>query len=230
MPLKTSTRQLALALAAITAILAGARGAFQEFRDEFNLANRKLSATGKARYFVLMPGYQSLLTDQGTTLTITVLDETKEIGGIVTRVVEEREVKNGNLYEVARNYFAMDTETGDTFYFGEDVDFYENGKVVNHKGSWIAYRDGNKPGLIIPGKPEVGMRYYQELAPGVALDRAEVVSITENCKTLAGAFENCLVTRESSKLEPIIEYKTYAPGIGLVRDQSLQLVRYGMKK
>lgn len=41
-------------------------------------------------------------------------------------------------------------------------------------------------------------------------------------------FENCLLTQESSQLNPAaIEYKTYCPGIGLVQDQSLVLTSYG---
>lgn len=107
------------------------------------------------------------------------LDETKEINGITTRVIEEREVKEGELYEVSRNFFAMDQETGDVFYFGEDVDFYEKGKIVDHSGAWKAYENGAKPGLIMPGTPEIGMKYYQELAPDTSMDRAKVLSITE---------------------------------------------------
>jgi len=43
-----------------------------------------------------------------------------------------------------------------------------------------------------------------------------------------GDFENCLLTQESSQLNPAaIEYKTYCPGIGLVQDQSLVLTGYG---
>ena len=72
------------------------------------------------------------------------------------------------------------------------------------------------------------MKYYQEIAPGVATDRARVVSTTETFTTTLGEFEDCLLTQESSKLNPAaIEYKTYCPGIGLVQDQSLLLTNYG---
>ena len=45
----------------------------------------------------------------------------------------------------------------------------------NHKGAWLADKNdknGAKAGLMMPGKPKVGMKYYQEIAPGVAMDRA----------------------------------------------------------
>ncbi len=199
----------------------------QDWQEEFNIAGRKLTHTGENEYFILKPGFQIILASKNEKLIISVLDETKEINGVTTRIVEEREEKNGELYEISTNFFAMDQETGDVFYFGEEVDFYKRGSIVGHSGAWLAYENGNQPGLIMPGTPEVGMKYYQELAPGVAMDRAEVITISEKFNTPAGGFENCLVTRESSALEPAKERKTYAPGIGLIQDESLKLVSYG---
>jgi hypothetical protein len=200
------------------------------WQEEFDLANRKLSHTGEATYFILTPGFQLTLESAFETLVISVLDETREIGGFTVRVVEEREHRNGELSEISRNFFAIDLETGDVFYFGEEVDDYTQGKVSGHSGAWIAYDAGNRPGLILPGTPVVGMKYYQEIAPGVAMDRARVVSISETFSTVIGEFENCLLTQESSRINPAaIEYKTYCPGIGLVQDQSLVLTSYGYK-
>ena len=54
------------------------------------------------------------------------------------------------------NFFAFDDKTGDVFYFGEEVDFYSNGKIVNHKGAWLAGINSAMPGLIMVGKPKVG--------------------------------------------------------------------------
>ena len=204
--------------------------ATQDWKEEFNLADRNLSDSGESKYFILTPGFRTILANQSAQLIITVLEETKVIHGITTRVVEEREEKNGNLYEISRNFYAIDQETGDAFYFGEEVDFYENGAIVGHKGEWLAFESGNRPGLIMPGDPGMGMKYYQELAPGAAMDRAEVVSVSETFTTPAGVFENCLITEESSKIEASTERKTHCPGIGLVQDQSLLLVSYGLKE
>ncbi len=162
------------------------------WQQEFNLAGRRLTPTGESRYFILKPGFQITLASSNTKLVISVLNETKVINGITTRVVEEREEKNGSLYEIARNFYAMDAATGDAFYFGEEVDFYKNGQVTGNAGSWLAYQNGSKPGMIMPGSPAVGMKYYQELAPGAAMDRAEVLRIAGACKTPAGGFTDCL--------------------------------------
>jgi hypothetical protein len=157
-----------------------------------------------------------------------VLDETKNVEGVETRVIEERETNAGQLIEVSRNYFAISKRTGDVFYFGEEVDIYRNGKVVDHEGAWLSGVKGARFGLMVPGQPMMKAKYHQEIAPGVALDRAEVVSLTETIRTPAGEFKNCLKTEETTPLEPgVREFKYYARGVGLVQDGALKLVRYG---
>jgi hypothetical protein len=79
------------------------------------------------------------------------------------------------------------------------------------------------PGLIL-----LGARYYQEIAPGVAMDRVEIVAVNETIKTPAGTFSNCLKIKETTPLEKgAREYKFYAPGIGLVKDGKLLLTDHG---
>lgn len=207
------------------------KGTNSPWQEEFGISKCNLLTTGRNQYFVLEPGFQLILEGGDTKLQVTVLDETKMVDGVVTRVVEEKEWKDGKLYEVARNYFAMCEQTKDVFYFGEDVDFYKNEKVVKHDGSWLAGIKGNRAGLIMPGTPKVGMKYYQEMAPGVAMDRAEIVSLDETCKTPAGIFSKCMKVKEGSAIETFAEeYKYYAPGIGLVRDEDVRLIKYGFIK
>lgn len=221
-----------IVVAACVGLLPGAAyGMGNVWQEEFDLRTCKLATSGSNRYFVLEPGFQLVLEGGDMRLEITVLNETRMVDGIATRVVEEREWKNGALYEVSRNYFVLCQQTGDVFYFGEDVDFYKDGKVVKHDGTWHAGANGNRPGLIMPGAPKVGMKYYQEIAPGVAMDRAEIVSLGEVCTTPAGTFRDCLKVKEGSALEFWAkEYKYYAPGIGLVRDEDLRLTRHGFVK
>jgi len=201
------------------------------WQQEFPISSCNMQTSGKNPYFILEPGFQLVLEGGGTKVEITVLNETKTVNNVATRVVEEREWKSGQLHEVAKNYFAFCEQTKDVYYFGEDVDYYENGKVVKHDGTWLAGVNGNKPGLIMPGAPKVNMKYYQEIAPGVAMDRAEIVSLTETCKTPAGTFSACMKVKEGSAIEILAtEYKFHAPGIGLVADEDLRLVKYGFVK
>lgn len=228
--MNAQTLRCAVAVAAALA-LTGAQGQGASpgtgWQQEFDLAKCTMTPTGRNPYFVLEPGFQLVLEGGGTKVQITVVEETRVVAGVTTRVVEEREWKGGNLYEVARNFFAICEQTKDVYYFGEEVDFYENDKVVRHDGSWVAGEKGSKPGLMMPGAPRLKMRFYQELAPGVAMDRAEIVSLTETCRTPAGTFTACMKVKEGSAMSPATEYKYHAPGIGLVRDEDLRLVRYG---
>ena len=89
--------------------------------------------------------------------------------------------------------------------------------------------NGAKFGLMMPGTPLIGGRYYNEIAPKVAMDRSEIISMTETVETIAGTFKNCLKIEETNPLEPgTKEYKYYARGIGLVNDNKSELVKYGM--
>ncbi len=228
-------RAVQVTCAAVTALLwstayARTTGAKATWQEEFGISSCNLVTTGRSPYFVLEPGFQLFYEGDGAKLQITVLDETKVVAGVRTRVVEEKEWKDDQLHEISRNYFAICEQTKDVFYFGEDVDFYEDGKVVKHDGSWLA-GNGNRPGLMMAGKPKVEMKYYQELAPGVAMDRAEIVSLDETCQTPAGTFSGCMKVKETSAIEVTArEHKYYAPAIGLVRDESLRLTRYGFVK
>jgi hypothetical protein len=78
---------------------------------------------------------------------------------------------------------------------------------------------------MVPGAPKPRDRYYQEIAPKVAMDRAEVVSVTEDVTVPAGVYKGCLHTKDSSALESGTEDKYYAPGVGLIKDGDFVLVR-----
>jgi hypothetical protein len=210
------------------------KSAEKPFKESFGLDSCDFSTEGRNQYFILEPGYQLTLEGKEdkkmTRLVITVLNETKKIGDVETRVVEENESVNGQTIEISRNYFAFCEQTKSIFYFGEEVDVYKNGKIINHEGAWIA-EGKNKPGLMMPGRPTVGEKYYQEIAPGVAMDRAEIISTTQHVKTKAGSWDNCLKIEETTPLSPKEkEFKINAPGIGLIRDGDLTLVKYGFVK
>ena len=204
------------------------RPADRTWTTAFVLDPGELVTTGRNPYFILEPGYVLALEDGKTRLLITVLGETLRIDNVETRVVEERETVNGELVEISRNFFALSTRTNAVFYFGEDVDMYKNGKIVNHEGAWRAGENGARFGLAIPGLPLLAAKYYQEIAPGVAMDRAEIVGLDETVKTPAGEFSGVLKVAETTPLEPgVRELKYYARGVGLVMDGTLRLVKYG---
>lgn len=214
-----------------------------EFTDDFPLEACSWVPKGGNAFFSLTPGRQLYLTNQQCVasgecdeleeLWITVLEQTREVRlrldgrrlRLDTRVVEEREMADGELVEISRNFFATCRPNNDVYYFGEDVDIYEDGEVVSHEGQWLAGRDGAEPGIIMPDSAFLlGARYYQEIAPDVALDRAEHVAFDLDIQTPAGAFEDCIRVSETTPLEPGSEsIKLYCPEVGLVADGDLTL-------
>jgi hypothetical protein len=207
-------------------------GSEDAWLGSFDLKACTWSTRGENTYFILRPGYQIVLGkrsgQQWEQALITVLEDTERVDGVETRVVEERVFEDGELKEVSRNFFATCTENDDVFHFGEDVDIYESGKVVAHTGAWRAGRNGARAGLKMPGRPRDGSRHYEEIAPGQALDRAEIERCDDALETAAGTFSDCLKVTETSPLEPGDKWvKRYAPGIGLIQDEDLRLIRYG---
>ena len=203
-----------------------------EYTASFRAEDCTFSSTGRNPFFILEPNYQLVLAggdaSEAAEVIITVLNETREVNGTETRVVEERETIGGELVEISRNFFAICEETNSVFYFGEEVDDYENGNIISHEGAWLAGEGENRASVIMPGTILLGARYYQEIAPSVALDRAEIMDMGEVIQTPAGDFIDTLITRETNPLEPdVAELKYYAAGIGLIQEEDLMLQRYG---
>jgi len=200
--------------------------------EEFNIEDLTFSTTGNNTYFILEIGYYLILEgiDEGdlVKLNVTVLNETETVGIYETRVVQEAEYVNGELVEISRNFMAICEETKSVFYFGEDVYMYEGGVLVSHEGEWKAFEGDAKPGIIMPGQTLIGARYYQEIAPGIAMDRAEIIDNNATITVPVGTFEKCLVVREENPIEAgETEYKYHAPGIGLIIDEMLKLTDFG---
>ena len=175
------TAPLAIAFLLLGASAPGAQTG-KDWQSVFPVDKKTLGVKGSNAYFILPPGYQLSYKKGNDTDTVTVLNETK-------------------LIELTRDYYAIDSATNDVYYFGEDVDTYRNGKVTGHEGAWLSGVKGANFGLMIPGKPRVGQRFYEERAPGVGMDRAEIVSDSERVTTAAGTFEKCIHTLETSALE-----------------------------
>jgi len=214
-----------LAVAALCPAQGAKKGGAQAWRETFAVDKANLADTGRNTYFILEPGYRLTFEHGKDTLIVTVLDETKMVDGVKTRIVEERETSGGKLAEVSKNYLVIDRTTHDLYYFGEDVDEYKDGKVTGHEGAWLSGVNGARFGLMLPANPKPGDRYYQEIAPKVAMDRAEVISVSETAKVPAGTFSSVLHTRESSALESGNEDKWYAPNVGLIKDADFVLAK-----
>ena len=83
----------------------------------------------------------------------------------------------------------------------------------------------------MPGTILLGSRYHQEIAPNVAMDRAEIINMGQAIQTPSGEFTDTLITQETTPLEPdVVELKYYAAGIGQIQEEDLKLEKYGFIK
>jgi hypothetical protein len=119
---------------------------------------------------------------------------------------------------VTDDWYAQDS-AGNVWYLGEYTTEYENGRRTTTEGSFEAGVDGAQPGIIMPAKPQAGMRYRQEYYKGHAEDKAQVLSLKEQVEVPFGYFGpgRVLTTRDLNPLKPkILEYKFFARGVGPV--------------
>ena len=232
-----------------------------EFTQDFRLEDCKFKTIGINPYFILKPGYRLVLESEDEKSVETVLRDTKwiklKLDGrwrwIKTRVVEERAFEWDDdemewvTIEISLNYFAICQKTNAVYYFGElsrdcPAGFDENDVCTgtgedgeSTEGSWVAGKNGAMPGLIMPGTPLKGARYFQEIAAAdEAVDRGEIVELGLDVEVDAGDFSGCIEIYDTNPSEADDggcigenDAKLYCPGVGLVQDQDLELVRYG---
>ncbi len=177
-------------------------------------------------YFPLVPGtawvYEGETEDGLERIEVKVLDETREVMGITCVIVQDTVWLDGEMIEDTFDWYAQD-QGGNVWYMGEDTHEYENGVTVNSNGAWEAGVDGALPGIVMQAEPEVGESYRQEYYVGEAEDMAEIISLTESVTIAYGAYENVLVTKEWTPLEPgKAENKYYAAGVGLMLEEVVE--------
>jgi peroxiredoxin family protein len=177
-----------------------------------------LTTVGKNAYFNLEPGYRLQYTDGSRTRTMTVRRTTKIVDGVETRVIEEKEAKDGQPTKVVWKYYAIDKTTTALYCFGVHVQSYQNGQLVSHRG-WRAGDHGALFTLAMFAEPKPGDTLVREHAKRVD----KVVDTHVKVVTPAGTFTNCLRTRAKGAAEN--EAKVFAPGVGLVKDGQFTLVK-----
>lgn len=228
------SRMHRLALCLCTIVVAGgASAAPRPWRERFRVDPKQLVSSGASPYVRLEPGYEMVYEGredgQPTVLTITVTAREQVVDGVTTRVVEERETVRGEPSEVSLNFYALDPGTGDVYNFGEDVAYFKHGRISGHAGTWRSGVKGARFGLLFPGKPFKGDRFWSEQSKGVAEVREEITAIRVATQVASAKYADCVEMMETSPLEPRVkERKLFAPGVGMVMRGGLELVRRGM--
>jgi|CXWL01.1.fsa_nt_gi uncharacterized membrane protein YkoI len=178
----------------------------------------EFSATVNNPYFTLVPGtkftYEAKKPEGIERIEVTVLNETRVIMGVETRIVRDQVFLDGDLIEDTLDWYAQDKE-GNVWYFGEETAEYENGVISSTHGAWEAGINGALPGIVMKAKPRVGDTYYQEYLKGEAEDKAEILAINETVAVPYGTFIGCIKTFDYTALDQnSLEHKYYCKETG----------------
>jgi hypothetical protein len=155
--------------------------------------------------------------DIGGHVMVTVTHKTKVVDGVTCIVVRDKAYEGGFLVEDTKDFYAQD-DLGNVWYFGERTKEYEPGNPdpISTAGSWIAGRHGAEAGIIMLADPQIGDKYANENAPGVAEDYSRVQSLDAWVDVGYGQFTGVLETKDVNPLDPSVEFKYYAQGVGNV--------------
>ncbi len=232
--MKTSKVQIiTVATAAIVAGFALPVLAMDDRTDllEVNAKNFSRPTVINNKYMPLKPGSQVVyegwtIDDEDKKVPHKVIhivtDLVKEINGIETVIIWERDIVNGKLEESELAFRAQD-DKGNVWHFGEVKEVYdENLKLVGGK-VWMEGRLGAKAGIIMQAKTAVGTpSLSQGYAKGVYKwdDRGQVRKVGEKVMVPGGTFKDVIVIEEWSsgeKKKGALQLKYYAPGVGYVK-------------
>lgn len=192
--------------------------------DPNNFLSPKEAAADPNPFFPLIPGtkyyYEGESDGEPTSNVVSVTNKTKEILGVTATVVEDLAYEDGELVERTFDWFAQDKD-GNVWYLGEASEELDpdTGEVISREGSWEAGVNGAEAGIIMLANPQVGDRYYQEFAQGVAEDQAQVLDLEASLEECVpyGCFDKLLQTKEWTELERgVVEHKYYAAGVGFI--------------
>ena len=197
-----------------------------EYTPQVNPADFSTQITNK--YFALPVGkkltYETVEQGKVTeTIEIEILQETKTIEGVETAIYLDKEFKNGQLVEETRDYLAQH-KNGDVWYFGEDVNNFWNGILINHSGSFLHGKDGAQAGIWMKAEQRVGDSYRQEFYAGYAEDMRDTVATGETVATKTRTYTGCIKVYDWTPLEKNArEHKYYCPEVAaLVLTEDLE--------
>ncbi len=190
--------------------------------DPVELDPSEFTAGSDHPYFPLEPRRQWTYRETDTsgataTVVVTVSSETRQVAnGVEARIVRDTVTEDGELVEDTFDWYAQDAD-GNVWYLGEETAEFEEGKLATREGSFEAGADGALPGVIMPADPAVGIEYRQEYYEGEAEDNGAVLALGQQADAPLGHFDEVLLTADTNALEPdILEYKLYAPDVGMV--------------
>ena len=165
--------------------------------------------------------YEKTTPDGTEDIVVTVTDKKKTVNGVEATIVLEKVTEDGEMVEDTAAWYAQDAE-GNVWNLGESTEVYEDGQVEIEVEGWEAGVDGAEAGIAMLAEPKVGDVYRQMFVEGDAEDRAEVLSLDESVEGPVDSWSGVLQTEDTTPLEPEVEHKFYAKGVGAVQQETIK--------
>jgi hypothetical protein len=196
---------------------------------DFDAGNFSDSTKVDNRFLPLEPGMQFTYegrSDRGGgrlphRVIFTVTDLTKEIDGVRSVVLWDRDINNGKQLEGELAFWAQDDD-GNVWLMGEYPEEYdEEGNFEAAPDTWFSGVDRARAGIMMRGDPQVGTpRHRQGHAPTIGFaDVAFVAKTGQRACVPTGCYDDVLITDETNPEEPDDghQLKYYAPEVGNIQ-------------
>ncbi|GAB4052336.1 hypothetical protein [Catellatospora paridis] len=165
---------------------------------------------------------QAVANDDGALLphvvVITATDLVKNVDGVWTRVLWQRDWRDGTAAESALVFQAQDDD-GNVWQLGQYPELISDELPAGAPGAWIAGIAGARAGVVVPGDPDRDEPpYLRAEAPAIGLLQCGLVIRTSADEVCAPAicYDDVLIVEEFSPLLAPPVRHAYAPGIGLI--------------
>ena len=213
----TCTAALAPLAAAVIAVSSGSADtpSTPVFSNPGKIDNRYLPLSAHRR--CEFRGQDKDGTKTRSLLTLLPTSRRFTIGGqaVDAPIIRDNAYEDGKLIETTLDYFAQ-ADDGTVYYLGEHVDTVHNGKVVDHKGTWIYGKDTDVLGVAMLPSPKLDERYHLEDVPGITTESDRVEETGARAKVGRTLYTDVIRTSEFIQPEGDVEYKLYAPGVGTI--------------
>jgi hypothetical protein len=152
-------------------------------------------------------------TDQ-IKLRFTVLDETQDVDGVTTRVVQEDIWEGGSATITGtQRLYVVQAPDGTVCFYGTEG--------AGTEEEWMAGVNGALPAILMPGDPQIGQVFEVVHAPPYDVEPVEVTAMGDTIETDAGVFTDTVTLAAD---ETGVTLKSYAAGVGMIDDDGVELL------
>jgi len=180
-------------------------------------------------YHPLRPGLQWVRG--GTTLVgqrevpheiiTTITDVIRVIDGVPTVAMLDESTDSSEVSQVGMDYLALDRD-GNVWILGGYTEEYEGGDYTNTEVAWLGSADGQMVGILTPADVTMNTKQWCiGAAPDEAASVGNPVEVGVRDCVAFGCFDNVRVVQEGQVGAPDNENKSYAPGVGVIKNVPL---------